>query len=76
MFLDKEQTLIGQPPLNITSFPVYSQYCHDATWTLAYALNKTLYSKLQWIELVDSGVDAEQEGNGPPTNNYVKVVKI
>ena len=35
---------LGTPPLNITQFQ-YSQYCHDATWTLAYALNRTLNSK-------------------------------
>jgi hypothetical protein len=37
---------IDEPPLNIT-YLEYSQYCYDATWTLAYALNKTLDSKYQ-----------------------------
>ena len=45
-FLAAEQKFLGLPPLNITFFPTYSQYCHDATWTLAYALNKTLDSEM------------------------------
>ena len=35
---------LNQPPLNVT-LSKYSQYCYDATWTLVYALNKTLNSK-------------------------------
>ena len=44
-FFAEERKFIGKPPLNITQFQ-YSQYCHDATWTLAYALNKTLNSEV------------------------------
>ena len=43
-FLGKEEQLIGQPPLNITR-STYSSYCHDNTWILAHALNRTLMSK-------------------------------
>ncbi len=43
-FLAREQKFLGQPPLNLT-FLEYSQYCYDATWMLAYALNNTLNSK-------------------------------
>ena len=43
-FLDEERKFHGVPPLNLTSLE-YSQYCYDATWTLAYALNETLRSK-------------------------------
>lgn len=42
-FLAEERKFLGQPPLNLT-YIEYSQYCYDATWTLAYALNKTLKS--------------------------------
>lgn len=40
-FLEEEKQFLGVQPLNLTLLE-YSQYCYDATWTLAYALNKTL----------------------------------
>ena len=43
--MGQEEVLLGRPPLNLT-YDAYSQYCHDATWTFAYALSKTLHSKL------------------------------
>lgn len=47
-FLAEERNFFGQLPLNISFYP-YSQYCHDATWTLAFALSKTIKSKLRWL---------------------------
>ncbi len=41
----KEQEFFGQPPLNF-KISQYSSYCHDAAWTLAFALNNTINSKL------------------------------
>ena len=43
--LDEQKKFFGQPPLNFSFFH-FAHFCHDATWTLAYALNKTLNSKL------------------------------
>ena len=40
-YYDEEQNHLGVPPLYLEQFN-YSQYCHDATWTLAYALNQTV----------------------------------
>ena len=40
----EEKKFIGQPPLNVSANQ-YSSYCHDAAWTLAYALNNTLNSE-------------------------------
>ena len=40
-YLDEEQSYLGVPPLYLKQFN-YSQYCYDATWTLAYALNQTI----------------------------------
>ena len=40
-YLDEEQSHLGVPPLYLEQFN-YSQYCYDATWTLAYALNQTI----------------------------------
>ena len=40
-FLGQEVEFLEKPPLNLT-YDAYSQYCHDATWTFAYALNETL----------------------------------
>jgi hypothetical protein len=51
-YLNQEDTFLGKPPLNL-SYDAYSQYCHDATWTLAYALNKTLASKLLEINIAE-----------------------
>ena len=44
-FLDIEKPHLNTPPLNLKQSK-YSQYCYDATWTLAYALNKTIYGTL------------------------------
>ena len=43
-YLAEQQLFLGQPPLNLTLLE-YSQYCYDATWTLAYALNSTIKSE-------------------------------
>ena len=40
-YFDEEQRHLGVPPLNLTQFE-YAQYCYDATWTLAYALNQSI----------------------------------
>ena len=40
-YFDEEQHHLGVPPLNLTQFE-YAQYCYDATWTLAYALNQSI----------------------------------
>ena len=40
-YFAEEQSHLGVPPLYLN--PVeYAQYCYDATWTLAYALNQTI----------------------------------
>ena len=44
-FIDEEKTFLNQPPLNL-NMSDYSQYCYDATWTLAYAINKTISGKM------------------------------
>ena len=40
-YFAEEQRHLGVPPLNLTQLE-YAQYCYDATWTLAYALNQTM----------------------------------
>ena len=40
-YFDEEQNHLGVPPLHLKQLN-YSQYCYDATWTLAYALNQTI----------------------------------
>ena len=40
-YYDEEQRHLGVPPLYLQQFN-HSQYCYDATWTLAYALNQTI----------------------------------
>ena len=40
-YFDEEKLHLGVPPLNLTQLE-YAQYCYDATWTLAYALNQTI----------------------------------
>ena len=40
-YVVEEQSHLGVPPLYLEQFN-YSQYCYDATWTLAYALNQTI----------------------------------
>ena len=40
-YLAEEQSHLGVPPLYL-ELNEYSQYCYDATWSLAYALNETI----------------------------------
>ena len=40
-YYEEEQSHLGVPPLYLEQFN-YSQFCYDATWTLAYALNQTI----------------------------------
>ena len=40
-FYLKEQEHLNQPPFYFHQLP-FAQYCHDATWALAWTLNKTL----------------------------------
>ena len=44
-FLDEEKKFLNQPPLNLSKSD-FSEYCYDATWTLAYAINKTVSGKM------------------------------
>ena len=44
-FIVEERRFLDSPPLFLNR-SIISPHCHDATWTLAYALNKTLKSKL------------------------------
>ena len=43
---------LNQEPFKLTRLE-YAQYCYDATWTLAYALNKTI-KRTRAIEDVSS----------------------
>ena len=40
-YFAEEQSHLGVPPLYLKQVE-YAQYCYDATWTLAYALNQTI----------------------------------
>ena len=40
-YFAEEEAHLGVPPLYL-ELNEYSQYCYDATWTLAYALNETI----------------------------------
>ena len=40
-YFDEENAHLNNEPFNLTKLE-YAQYCYDATWTLAYALNKTI----------------------------------
>ena len=44
-YFDEEQQHLGVPPLHLKQLN-YSQYCYDATWTLAYALNQTIVGNM------------------------------
>ena len=44
-YFAEEQRHLGVPPLYLTQLQ-YAQYCYDATWTLAYALNQTIYGNV------------------------------
>ena len=46
-YFDEEQQHLGVPPLHLKQLN-YSQYCYDATWTLAYALNQTIVGNM-WV---------------------------
>ena len=37
----EEEKHLNEEPFNLTRLE-YAQYCYDATWTLAYALNQTI----------------------------------
>ena len=50
-YYDEEQLHLGVPPLYLEQFN-YSQYCYDATWTLAYALNQTINGNVYAIVCV------------------------
>ena len=39
-----QQEYLGVPPFNL-NVSEFAPHCHDATWTLAYALNETLTSE-------------------------------
>ena len=49
-YFDEEQRHLGVLPLNLTQLE-YPQYCYDATWTLAYALNQTINGNIHTVEL-------------------------
>ena len=36
------QEHVNEPPLNLSRLIAGAGFCHDATWTLAYALNRTI----------------------------------
>ena len=40
-FLEREAEFLDTVPLNLT-LSIFAQYCHDAVWTLTYALQNTL----------------------------------
>lgn len=39
--MEEEESHLGEEPFNLTKLE-YAQYCYDATWTLAYALDRTI----------------------------------
>ena len=40
-YFEEEEKHLHQEPFNLTKLE-YAQYCYDATWTLAYALDRTM----------------------------------
>ena len=46
-YFEEEGSHLGVPPLYLSQVE-YAQYCYDATWTLAYALNQTINGRYTW----------------------------
>jgi len=46
-YFEEEGSHLGVPPLYLSQLE-YAQYCYDATWTLAYALNQTINGTYTW----------------------------
>ena len=46
-YFEEEGSHLGVPPLYLSQLE-YAQYCYDATWTLAYALNQTINGRYTW----------------------------
>ena len=44
-YFQEEEKHLHQEPFNLTKLE-YAQYCYDATWTLAYALDRTIRGTL------------------------------
>ena len=44
-FREEESRHLGQPPFNF-SRSSFARYCHDATWALAWSLNKSVIGVL------------------------------
>lgn len=40
-YFEEEKEHLNREPFNLTNIE-YAQYCYDATWTLAYALDQTI----------------------------------
>ena len=45
-YFEEEKEHLDREPFNLTKIE-YAQYCYDATWTLAYALDHTIKGLIQ-----------------------------